>query len=86
MPAYSLSPTRTAVLLWSGLNVSISISCFVSDFKCSCRFAAFDSNKDVVVNGKPVRTKADSLAFLCHEVSVAVLNDITTQRMMRKND
>ena len=72
------------MLLWSGLNVSISMSCFVSDFKCSCRFAAFDSNKDVVVNGKPVRTKADSLAFLCHEVSVAVLNDITTQRMRQK--
>ena len=86
MPAYSLSPTRTAVLLWSGLKVSISMSCFVSDFKCSFRFAAFDSNKDVIVNGKPVRTKADSLAFLCHEVSVAVLNEITTQRMMRKND
>ena len=48
-------------------------------------FAAFDSDKEVFVNGKPVRTKADSLAFLCHEVSVTVLNEITTQRMMQKN-
>ena len=62
----------------------VSINVMFCLFWCSCRFAAFDSDKEVFVNGKPVRTKADSLAFLCHEVSVAVLNEITTQRMMQK--
>ena len=71
-----------AVVVRAEQRVNINVTfCFL---RCSCCFAASDSNKDVVVNGKPVRTKADSLAFLCHEVSVTVLNEITTQRMMQK--